>query len=88
MIEPTARPQDVEMFLAVISGLLLVWWKLRQTIAYLAKNQPRVIFPPRPRPAPRKIDSLTDVSWSAALDGCGLAPGAFGDYRDDSEAHA
>lgn len=88
MIEQSARPQDVEMFLAVITGLLLVWWKLRQTIAYLAKHRPGVIFPPRPRPAPRKIDSLTDVSWSVALEGCGLAPADFGDYRDDSEAHA
>lgn len=77
---------NVEMFLAGISGVLLIWWKLRQTIAYLAAHQPRVIFPPRPRPAPRKIEPLTDVSWSLALEGCGLAPRSFGEFRDDSEA--
>ena len=85
MISPTANAQDVEMFLAVISGILLIWWKLRQTIAYLAKHQARVIFPPRPRPAPRKIEPLTDITWRAVLSDNGLAPGA---YRDDSEAAA
>jgi hypothetical protein len=86
----TTQPQNVEMFLAIIAGVLLVWWKLRQTIAYLAKHQPRVIFPPRPRPAPRKIEPLTDITpwggaWRAVLSDNGLAPGA---YRDDSEAAA
>lgn len=85
MISPTANAQDVEMFLAAISGILLIWWKLRQTIAYLAKHQPRVIFPPRPRPAPRKIEPVTDITWRAVLSDSGLAPGA---YRDDSEAAA
>lgn len=85
MIAPNARAEEVEMFLAVITGILLVWWKLRQTLAYLAKNTPRVIFPPRPRPAPRRIDPLTDMSWRDVLSDAGIAPGR---YRDDSEAAA
>jgi hypothetical protein len=79
---------QVEMFLACVTGVLLIWWKLRQTIAYLANHKPGVIFPPRPRPAPRKIEPLTDVSWALVLEGCGIAPRSVGDYRDDSEAAA
>jgi hypothetical protein len=85
MIRATATPQDLEMFAAFITGILLVWWKLRQTVAYLANHRPRVTFPPRPRPAPRKLDPMTEMSWREVLSDSGVAPGK---YRDDSEAAA
>jgi hypothetical protein len=74
---------QTEFFLAAVTGVLLVWWKLRQTIAYIDARPPRVILPRRPRPAPRKIHPLTDINREAW--GIGI-PGV--DFRDDSEAAA
>lgn len=73
----TASLQGVEMFLAVITGILLVWWKLRQTVAYLA-NHPPALMLPRPREPRRKVSPVPEDGWRAAL--------APFDYRDDSEA--
>jgi hypothetical protein len=74
---------QTEAFSAGVCGVLLIWWKLRQTIAYIDARPPRVILPRHPRPAPRKIHPLTDIDREAW--GIGI-PGV--DFRDDSEAAA
>jgi hypothetical protein len=73
----------LEMFMAVNIAVVLGCWKVLQTLAYLADHNPPVILPPRrPRPVPRRIEPLLDISagWST---GVGLIPGV--NYRDDSE---
>lgn len=81
----TDHTPRLEMFLAVCTGLILIWWKLRRTLNYIAKNPPRVILPPRPRPAPRKVEPVADISWREFLADSGVAPTA---YRDDTQAAA
>lgn len=72
-----------EIFLAVNIAAVLICWKALQTLAYLASHRPPVILPRRPRPVPRRIEPLVDISagWSPEL-----ISGVT--YRDDSEAAA
>lgn len=71
---------NLEMFLAINVGTVLVCWKALQTLSYLATHEPRLILPRRPRPAPRRIEPL--------IDSAGWSNGIAVEYRDDTSEAA